>query len=94
MATIVGAKRQHQHLTPRDREVLLLVMRGLSNPQIGRVLGISPQSVKNRLSGLLAVRHAQNRVDLIVGLLADGTLDLDDYRPTALAAGADVGEAA
>jgi DNA-binding NarL/FixJ family response regulator len=39
-------------LSPREREVLLLVVQGLANKQIGRRLGISEKTVKGHLTNL------------------------------------------
>lgn len=43
-------------LTPRQLEVVELVARGKRYPEIGRLLGISPHTVKN---------HAENAKDRI-----------------------------
>jgi len=37
---------RHKNLTPREREIALLVERNLSNDEIARMLGIKPGTVK------------------------------------------------
>jgi len=37
---------RHKNLTPREREIALLVERNLSNNEIARTLGIKPGTVK------------------------------------------------
>ena len=51
-------------LTPREREVLSRVARGLENRQIGSELGISEQAVKDHVSMLLDKFHVGNRAGL------------------------------
>lgn len=53
-------------LTVREREVLDLIGRGLSNPEITRRLVISPKTVRNHVSNILAKLHARDRSAAIV----------------------------
>ena len=50
-------------LTPRQREVLELVARGLSNEDIGRVLGVSATTVRTHVGGLLRTLQVDNRTE-------------------------------
>ena len=50
-------------LTPREREVLTLVARGLSNGQIGKQLYISTKTVSVHVSNLLAKLGASGRTE-------------------------------
>jgi DNA-binding NarL/FixJ family response regulator len=52
------------HLTPRRREMAGLVSKGLSNPEIARVMGISQRSVRGEMSALLMLFEASNRTEL------------------------------
>ncbi|MER6809803.1 response regulator transcription factor [Spirillospora sp. NPDC000708] len=49
-------------LTGREREVLLLVARGLPNARIAEVLGLSEANVKSRVNRILARLGLENRV--------------------------------
>lgn len=51
-------------LTPRERDVLDLVMRGLGNRQIAERLGLSGKTIANHVSTLLVKCDAVDRVDL------------------------------
>ena len=51
-------------LTPRQRDVLKCVLRGLSNKEIGRDLDIAEGTVKIHLAALFAQFHARNRTEL------------------------------
>lgn len=52
-------------LTPREREVLGLVARGLSYGEVGEDLFISPKTVENHVRNILAKLHLTRRHELI-----------------------------
>ena len=53
-------------LTPREREVLALVGRGMSNDEIGQALFLSPATARTYVSRLLAKLAARDRSRLVV----------------------------
>lgn len=53
-------------LTDRERQVLDLIARGLSNPDITRQLVLSPKTVRNHVSNILAKLQARDRSAAIV----------------------------
>ncbi|WP_245946937.1 response regulator [Paenibacillus cellulosilyticus] len=53
-----------QPLTPREREILGWVAKGLTNREIAFELDISEQTVKNHLKNILQKLHLANRVQL------------------------------
>ncbi|GIF21546.1 DNA-binding response regulator [Paractinoplanes tereljensis] len=53
-------------LTPREREVLLGVARGLSNAEVGTELGIGVGTVKAHVNALMAKLGAANRVQATI----------------------------
>lgn len=53
-------------VTPREREVLALVGRGMSNDEIGRALFLSPATARTYVSRLLAKLAARDRSRLVV----------------------------
>lgn len=66
-----------EHLTEREREVLLLVARGLSNADIADQLVISPHTAKTHVNRVMTKLHAHDRAQLVIlayenGLLAPG----------------------
>ncbi|GAA4637129.1 response regulator transcription factor [Actinoallomurus vinaceus] len=53
-------------ITPREREVLTLVGRGLSNAELAAHLHISPGTAKAHVASLLAKLDARDRVQLVI----------------------------
>ncbi len=53
-------------LTEREREVLGLVARGLTNEEIGRTLFLSPLTAKTHVSRIMSKLAARDRVQLVV----------------------------
>jgi DNA-binding NarL/FixJ family response regulator len=53
-------------LTEREREVLDLLARGVSNDAIARQLFVSNKTVRNTVSGIYAKLHANGRAEAIV----------------------------
>jgi DNA-binding NarL/FixJ family response regulator len=57
---------QLRELTPREREVLTLVGRGLSNAEIADQLVLSPLTAKTHVARLFAKLDARDRAQLVV----------------------------
>jgi DNA-binding NarL/FixJ family response regulator len=53
-------------VTPREREVLALVGRGMSNAELAAHLHISPGTAKTHVASLLAKLGARDRVQLVI----------------------------
>jgi DNA-binding NarL/FixJ family response regulator len=52
-------------LTPREMEVLQLLRRGMSNPDIGAILGITPRTAKAHVAALLVKLKAHDRAEAV-----------------------------
>ena len=67
-------------LTPREREVLALVGRGMSNDEIGAALFLSPATARTYVSRLLAKLRARDRSRLVVLAYESGLVRPGDGR--------------
>ena len=67
-----------QQLTTREMEVLRLLARGLTNREIATVYGISPSTVKNQVSSLLAKLEVSDRTEAVSFCLARGIVQPED----------------
>lgn len=63
-------------LTPREEEVLHLLVEGLSNKEIGARLHLTEGTVKNYVSNVIAKLQANDRTHAVVLAIKRGLLDL------------------
>ncbi len=66
-----------QDLTEREREVLTLVARGLSNKEIARAIGRTDETAKIHLKNIFAKLHVTDRTEAVTIALARGLIHLD-----------------
>ncbi|WP_194904271.1 response regulator [Catenulispora rubra] len=69
-----GPHRSLDGLTDREREVLLLIGRGLSNTEVADRLHLAAPTVKTHVSRLLAKLQARDRAQLVIAAYESGLL--------------------
>ncbi len=60
-----AARERYAQLSDREREVLGLIVEGLTNKEIGRALGLSPRTVETHRANLFAKLQAPSLAQLI-----------------------------
>ncbi len=63
-----------QRLTDREREILMLVGRGLSNTAMAELLVISPQTAKTHVNRMMSKLGAHDRAQLVITAYESGLL--------------------
>ena len=67
--------RHYAMLTAREREVLSLIAKGMSNKEIAAQLFISDKTVKNHLSNIFEKLHINDRTSAAVMALKEGLVE-------------------
>lgn len=67
----LGGRGTVADLSPRERDVLRMVVDGKENAAIARELFVSPATVKNHISNILAKLGAENRLQAAVRAVRD-----------------------
>jgi FixJ family two-component response regulator len=62
---VAELRLRHQSLTPREREVMAFVVKGLLNKQVGAELGMSETTVKLHRAQVMQKMRAESLADLV-----------------------------
>ncbi|MBE2223130.1 MAG: response regulator transcription factor [Anaerolineae bacterium] len=73
-----SAEDEEEDLTPREKEVLIQIAEGLTNPEIAEVLTISVKTVDRHRENIMRKLNLHSRVDLVKYAIRKGLIDLED----------------
>ncbi len=65
-------------LTPREKEVLIQIAEGLTNPEIAQELTISVKTVDRHRENIMRKLNMHSRIDLVKYAIRKGLIDLED----------------
>ena len=66
-------------MTDRDMEVIHLIFEGLSNKEIGEVLHIKEQSVKNHRESIYHKLHTRGAIGILKQIFRKGVMSMEDF---------------
>lgn len=81
-----SARTRYAHLSEREREVLGLILAGLTNKEMGRALDVSPRTVETHRANLFAKLEAESLAQLIrqyAALVDEHAAPQSRHRPSA-----------
>ncbi|MEI8287939.1 MAG: response regulator transcription factor [Verrucomicrobiota bacterium] len=74
----LASHQSSPQLSDREREVLVLLPKGLSNPEIAQRLGISSFTVKNHLHTIFKKLQVEDRAEAVTAARQRGILKLEE----------------
>jgi len=77
VAERLNQRLQRQALTNREREVLVLLVKGRSNKEIAAALGISDETAKSHLKTLFTKLGVRDRTDAAISAIRHGIVHLN-----------------
>lgn len=77
-----GRRGYGEQLSPREREVLALIARGLTNREVGQLLFLSPRTVGRHLSNAMRKLGVSTRTAAAMAAVEAGLIPADSGTPT------------
>ena len=76
IASRLASREMFEELTPRELQVLEQMAKGLANKEIGDVLKITPNTVKDHLKNILGKLRVADRTEAVTAALQRGIIQL------------------
>ena len=76
IAACIAERESHLGLSARERDVLMMISKGLTNKEIGRVLRISQFTVRNHINHLLEKLGASDRTEAVSVAIQQGIISV------------------
>jgi len=73
-----ASAEEEESLTPREKEVLIQIAEGLTNPEIAQELTISVKTVDRHRENIMRKLNMHSRIDLVKYAIRKGFIDLED----------------
>ncbi|HEX2952857.1 MAG TPA: response regulator transcription factor [Bacillota bacterium] len=67
-----------ERLSPREKEILPLVAKGMDNREIGKALFISEKTAKNYVTSIRKKLGLKNRTQIALYALKEGLVELEE----------------
>ncbi len=77
IASRLAARMMRSSLTIRELEILKMVAKGLTNKQIGRVLEISGNTVRNHVNSIIEKLEVSDRTEATTTAIQRGLIEVD-----------------
>jgi two-component system NarL family response regulator len=77
LASRLAERLRREDLTPRETEVLELLVKGRSNKEIAQTLFLTEDAIKFRVKGLFAKLGVQDRTEAVIAALRLGIVHLE-----------------
>ena len=78
IAARLAERMMRTELTPRELEILRMLAKGLTNKQIGKVLNISDNTVKNHVNSVIEKLEVCDRTEAATTAIQRGIISADD----------------
>jgi two-component system, NarL family, response regulator len=78
IAARLAERMMRAELTPRELEILRMLAKGLTNKQIGKVLGISDNTVKNHVNSVIEKLEVSDRTEAATTAIQRGIISADE----------------
>ena len=79
IASRLTERMMRSDLTTREHEVLTMLAKGLTNKQIGRVLKISSNTVRNHVNSIIDKLEVSDRTEAATTAIQRGIIEIDEY---------------
>ena len=71
------SSNETENLSPRELEILEMVVKGLTNKQIARVLNISTHTARNHVNSIIEKLDAADRTEAATTAIQRGIIGMD-----------------
>lgn len=78
IAARLAERMMRTNITPRELEILKMLVKGLTNKQIGHVFGISDNTVRNHVNSIIEKLEVSDRTEAATTAIQRGIINVDD----------------